>query len=269
MPVYFFALSQLSDINHTSAIAVFIILHLLVYPASNGYNSYMDKDESSIGGIKKPMQPTKQLFHICNALDIIALISSIFISPIFFCCILVYILASRAYSYRGIRLKKYPLTGYATVLIFQGALTFFAVHHACNSEQTDHVPVAGMIAAGLLIGGFYPITQIYQHEQDKADDVRTISMLLGYRGTFIFCAIVYSLAMALLGYLFISENLNNLFLILLLFFIPILLYFLYWFSKVWKNPVQADFTHTMRMNVIASTCTNLGFITVLILKQFE
>jgi 1,4-dihydroxy-2-naphthoate octaprenyltransferase len=38
---------------------------------------------------------------------------------------------------------------------------------------------AGMIAASLLIGGFYPLTQIYQHRQDKEDGVRTLSMLLG------------------------------------------------------------------------------------------
>jgi 1,4-dihydroxy-2-naphthoate octaprenyltransferase len=42
MPVYFFALSQVNIIDIPKALLSFIILHLLIYPASNGYNCYMD-----------------------------------------------------------------------------------------------------------------------------------------------------------------------------------------------------------------------------------
>ena len=64
MPVFFFALSNSPRIITSHAIFIFIILHLIVYPASNGYNSYMDKDEDSIGGIKNPLTPTRQLFML-------------------------------------------------------------------------------------------------------------------------------------------------------------------------------------------------------------
>ncbi|HJY22503.1 MAG TPA: hypothetical protein VJ279_06435, partial [Hanamia sp.] len=73
MPVYWFALSQVSDINWRDAALIFIILHLLVYPASNGYNSFMDKDTSPIGGVKNPMQPTKQLFTITLIMNVAAI----------------------------------------------------------------------------------------------------------------------------------------------------------------------------------------------------
>ena len=62
MPVYWFALGQAGSINALDALLVFVILHLLVYPASNGYNSYMDRDQGSIGGLKTPLQPSRQLF---------------------------------------------------------------------------------------------------------------------------------------------------------------------------------------------------------------
>ena len=71
MPVFWFAISQTEDINATNAVAVFIILHLLVYPASNGYNSYMDRDTSSIGGVKNPKQPTKQLFYVSTSMEVL------------------------------------------------------------------------------------------------------------------------------------------------------------------------------------------------------
>lgn len=228
----------------------------------------MDRDTQSIGGIKNPQQPTKQLFYFTVFLDAIAIALSYFISLYFIIGIVAYILASRAYSYRGIRLKKYPVAGYLTVLLFQGCLTFFLVMHGCSEEKIIDVPLIGMITAGFLIGGFYPLTQIYQHKQDKEDGVISISALLGYRGTFIFTAIIYILAMCCLGYYLISSQQQNSFLIIQIFFIPILVYFLWWFKKVYVNTENANFTNTMRMNILASLCSNGAFITLLILEKF-
>ncbi len=269
LPVYLFALTQLEHINSTRAIIVFMILHLLVYPASNGYNSYMDRDETPIGGLQHPLQPTRQLFYITLLMDLVAIAVSLFISLYFLFGVMLYILASRAYSYRGIRLKKYPVAGFLTVLVFQGACTFGLVYHGSSESLNINFPVSGMLASSFLIGGFYPLTQIYQHQADKADGVNTLSFLLGYKGTFIFCAAVYSLAMLFLGYTFLSSMMSLQFFVLIIFFLPILIYFVWWASRVWKDVEAADFKHTMRMNVLASTCTNLGFLTVLIMNHFE
>lgn len=127
MPVYFFALSQVNHIDWFDAVLAFLILHLLVYPSSNGYNSYMDRDTSPIGGLEKPLQPTRQLFIVTVYMDMVAVGISLFITWLFALGILLYILASRAYSYRKIRLKKYPIAGYMTVVIFQGRSPFFSI----------------------------------------------------------------------------------------------------------------------------------------------
>jgi 1,4-dihydroxy-2-naphthoate octaprenyltransferase len=264
MPVYWFAVSRVNHINWSDAILIFIVLHVLVYPASNGYNSYMDRDTGSIGGIKNPLQPTKQLFYVTMVMDIIAVALSFYITWIFATGIFLYILASKAYSYRGIRLKKYPVIGYLTVIIFQGCATFFLVYHGSESNHTTNIPVIAMIGAGLLIGGFYPLTQIYQHLEDLKDGVKTISYKLGYRGTFIFAGTIYVLAFCALGvHFFLSDEWNG-FLILQIFMIPVLAYFIIWFRRVWSNEKEANFKNTMQMNLLASLCTNLGFISVLI-----
>ena len=263
MPVYWFALSQVVEPNWGRAILIFFILHVLVYPSSNGYNSYMDRDESPIGGIAKPMQPTRQLFFISIGMDLCALFLSIRISWIFTAGILLYILASRAYSYRGIRLKRYPITGYLTVVLCQGALVFLLVYHGSHPRLTLDVPGAGLVSAALLIGGFYPLTQIYQHEADRKDGVRTISALLGYRGTFVFTGIIYACAMVSLAWFFLSSLEQKEFRVLATCMLPILVYYLSWAIRVWKDPSAANFSHTMKMNIVASVCSNLGFILVL------
>ena len=267
MPVYWFALSQVVYKNWPRAILIFIILHLFLYPASNGYNSFMDRDKTSIGGLKNPSQPTRQLFLASLILDGVAICLGFFISIYFVVGIIAYILASRAYSYRGIRLKKYPVTGYLVVIFFQGAVTFFLVYHGSHQYKTLAVPASAMLASSLLIGGFYPLTQIYQHEADLKDGVKTISYLLGYRGSFLFTALVYVLAMGVLAYdLFSSLEIREFF-VLAICMLPVLLYFFYWASRVWKNKEQADFQHTMLMNLIASACTNTGFIIILFLNK--
>ena len=229
----------------------------------------MDRDTGSIGGIKNPLQPTKQLFYVSVIMDVTAIALSFLITPIFALGILLYILASRAYSNRKIRLKKYPVIGYLTVVIFQGAVSFFLVYHGSESNHSIHVPVIALIAAGLLVGGSYPLTQIYQHQDDLKDGVQTISYKLGYKGTFIFAGIVYAVAFCMLGLLFSSNNKWNHFLILQIFMAPVLVYFLIWFRKVLMNSKEANFTNTMRMNLLASACTNAGFITLLILRLSE
>jgi 1,4-dihydroxy-2-naphthoate polyprenyltransferase len=269
MPVYLFALSQLEKPDWNRALFIFIILHLLVYPASNGYNSYMDRDEGSIGGIAKPLQPTRQLFVVSIIMDVIAILLGLLISFFFAAGILLYILASRAYSYRGIRLKRFPVAGYITVVIFQGAITFWITYHGCHPELPFEVPAYAAIASSLLIGGFYPLTQIYQHEADRKDGVKTLSAVLGYRGTFIFTALVYVLAFVFLGLHFISSDREKDFLILNIFMSPIIVYFFVWAAKVWRDASKADFRNTMRMNLLACSCTNAGFITIIIQRISE
>jgi 1,4-dihydroxy-2-naphthoate octaprenyltransferase len=265
MPVYWFALSQVLEKDWPRALLIFFILHVLVYPASNGYNSYMDRDTTPIGGLEHPPAPTRQLFRVTVAMDLLALLLSILISPIFSAGLAIYILASRAYSYRRIRLKRLPIIGYLTVITCQGALVFFLVYHGSHLHRTLEVPPEAMVVSSLLIGGFYPLTQIYQHEADRKDGVRTISMLLGLRGSFIFTAFIYTLAMLLMTwYFFVTLQIRE-FYVLATCMLPILVYFFIWTVKVWKDPGQADFTNTMRMNLLASLCTNAGFIAVLIM----
>jgi len=269
-PIFFFALAQVPDPNWLHAAIIFFILHFLMYPASNGYNSYMDRDTESIGGLEKPPPPTRELFRVTIILDSLAILLSLVIGPLFTVAMLLYIGASKAYSYRGIRLKKFPFLGYAIVIIFQGAVTFWLVYYGSSFNKDPlAVPWEGMLVCALLIGGFYPLTQIYQHQQDLDDGVATISYKLGYNGTFIFCAIVYALAWVFMAQFFIITGQGKRLWLVAFFFIPVVIYFIYWFVKVHSNHKEANFRNTMRMNWLAAFCTNTSFIILLIWKWIE
>lgn len=264
MPVFWFSLLFVEYIQWCHVILLFFIIHILMYPASNAYNSYMDNDTESIGGIARPLVPTKQLFYVSLVMDVLAFVLALWMNVWVGCSVLVYIIFSRLYSYRGVRLKKYPVAGFLTVILNQGGLVFFTVYQAATMQPAVSVPIMGVLTAILLIGGFYPITQVYQHAADKADGVTTLSVLLGIKGTFLFCMAMYALAFLCMLYYFTSISSIHTFIMIQLFFLPVLVYFFYWMQLVWKDVQNANFKQTMRMNWIAATFTNMAFIFVLI-----
>ena len=272
MPVFLLALSQANKINSNTTIISFCIIHLLVYPASNGYNSYIDKDTTSIGGIENPPLPTKQLLYITLLLDFVSVILSVLlINNTFAICIVLYIIASRAYSSKLIRLKKHALLGFLVVIIFQGGFTFYMSSVGiCNATLNLSTSVWYLlIASSLQIAGAYPLTQIYQHQADANDGLITLSAKLGYRGTFIFTTFMFILC-NLFYYLYFTEtNQLNAFILLQICFAPIIIYFSYWFIKVLKNTSEANYKNTMRMNKIASISMIICFSILAVLQHLK
>lgn len=270
MPVYFFALSQCENVNKINAGLIFVILHLFIYPASNGYNSYQDKDEGSIGGLKHPPQATKDLFYLSFVFDCIGLALSLFIGFPFLIGILAYMLVSRAYSSKVIRLKKYPILGFLAVFIFQGAVSFLNIYCGISGdgykETLNSALLYPIIASSFLIGGVYPLTQIYQYKQDAASGDTTISMLLGYKGTFVFCALMFGCANGILWMYFNKLEHTSSFFVLQFFLIPVIAFFLKWMLQVFKDTANATFESTMRMNMIASLMMNACFVVLYLQK---
>lgn len=270
LPVFLFALSQAPVLHWGNTILAFLILHVLIFPSSNGYNSYQDQDETSIGGLKYPPKVTKNLYYITLVFDVIGVLAGLFISVYFSLFVLVFILMSRAYSYRGIRLKKYPVTGFLTVFIFQGGFVYLmsaiAISSLSPSKFLTQNNLICMTLSSLFLGSAYPLTQIYQHDADKNDGVISLSYKLGYSGTFFFSSALFSLACILLYYYFTTKNLQAEIFLFILFILPVVIALTAWFNKVRRNTENANFENTMRMNIINSCCMNLYF-TVLVLNH--
>ena len=272
LPVFLFALSQSNQINWLNTLLAFLILHGLVFPSSNGYNSYQDRDETSIGGLKYPPKVTSNLYKVTLLFDIVALLTGLFISVYFSIMVLVFIIMSRAYSYRQIRLKKYPVKGFLTVFVFQGAFVYLMSLTAISGMNRvilfSENSILCMIISSLFIGSIYPLTQIYQHQADKNDGVISLSYKLGYTGTFVFSGLLFSIAILLLFYYF---NLKHQFIpliIFLLMMLPVIYKLSVWFAKVRKDIINADFDNAMAMNMLTSTIMNLYFL-LLIINRYE
>ncbi len=270
MPVFAFALSQ-SDCKDLLRIAImFLSLHLFIYPASNGFNSFYDKDEKSIGGLKDPPKVSNELLFVSLFFDLCGILLALAVSIYFALGLFIYGLISKAYSHPLIRLKKYPIGGLLSVGIFQGGFVYLLC-----IQSFDRVPLneifemtylfPALIATILLIGS-YPMTQIYQHEEDKERGDITLSLVLGINGTFVFTALSFLLSDILFAIYFYQKQDLNSFYILQIFLLPVFIYFNWWMLKSRKNSEAVNYDRTMFLNKISSIAMILFFSFLILLK---
>ncbi|WP_375584531.1 UbiA family prenyltransferase [Cyclobacterium xiamenense] len=268
MPVYFFALATLPEVHAFRAVIVWMVLHLFLYPSSNGYNSYFDKDEKSIGGLKNPKKVSLDLYYLSLLFFVIALGLALYLGTAFFWMVLVYGLVSMAYSHPSIRLKKYPYISWLTAGFFQGAFTFWmCIEGLADSPAIWPLPESLWMPATLtsvLLLGSYPLTQIYQHEEDEKRGDQTLSLKLGLSGTFGFSSIWLLLGGLAFAAYFYYTNQPWAIWIFLLAMLPVVLYFSIWFFLAQKNPTTyVSHGMSMWMNKISATALNAFFIYLL------
>jgi 1,4-dihydroxy-2-naphthoate octaprenyltransferase len=271
LPVFCFGVSQASSVHVANMLVIFVALHLFIYPGSNAYNSYMDKDKGSIGGLEKPPPVTKNLFYASIIFDTAGLLICLFANWRMAVVMACYVLFSKAYSWHGVRLKKYAIGGWATVAVFQGGYTFMMANMAAvNDVSTAWFTIKNiscMIFASLIIGGSYPLTQIYQHGEDSERGDITISYRLGITGTFLFTALFFSLASGI-AFIYFQKYYNiSQFFIFIGCTLPVVVYFGNWFLQASKNKNLADFPHAMFMNKISSICMIICFCTLIIVNR--
>ena len=255
------------------ALAVFAIIHLLLYPASNGFNSYYDRDEGSIGGLEKPPPVTRQLLPVSLFLDFCALVVGWLITPTFAVCMVVYGAGSKAYSHRRIRLKRFPVASWIAVSVVQGGVTILMTHLALSRGDiaAAMAPEVLFLAAltTLFLMASYPLTQIYQHEEDRKHGDTTMSMLLGVRGTLVFSVSLLAPVTLAFGVYFSILSSPATGALFLATQVPAGLLVLRWFARVRKSESAADFHSTMRTNLYSATGLNLFCFTLLLLEAVD
>jgi 1,4-dihydroxy-2-naphthoate octaprenyltransferase len=263
LPVYLFAFSQAGTVKTSTAVLVFFIWHFLAFPASNGYNSYFDKDEDSIALLAKPPEVDISLYYFSILLEAVAFLLGFIISWEFAFAVLIYGIMSKLYSHPATRLKKYPIISFLTVFIFQGCFIYYTTYSAlAGTSLFGHWDLGFIIPGAIsscLIGASYPLTQVYQHEEDGRRGDKTLSIILGYKGSFIFSGVLFAMGIALSYYYWHLAGMMLNFYFFLVCAAPIFIFFNYWFYKVGKSTENANFRNAMRMNFISSGCMLIYF----------
>jgi 4-hydroxybenzoate polyprenyltransferase len=259
LPIYLLALLSAGSVDLAKAGIVFFVLHFLLYPAANGFNSFYDRDEESIGTLARPPPVTPDLLRVSLALDAAAIAVGLVVGPLFALGCLLYGLGSKAYSHPAIHLKRYPWLGWLTTGLGQGSFVFLLV--AACVQGPERIPVSDLwlpaAAVALFTMGLFPVTQVYQHREDLRRGCTSISLRLGVRGTFCLSSLFATAGILLYCYrLGAGAGAGRVWMFLLLN-APAAAYLVYWGALAWRDEAKADFRRATTMVAVAATGVNV------------
>ncbi|MBI1221354.1 MAG: hypothetical protein GC180_02020 [Bacteroidetes bacterium] len=270
LPVFMFAWSQNPGISEGRIILMFLLLHLLIYPAGNGYIQLQEQGDEVGAKTKNIAQLSRQLKAWVMAIDAISILIATWVSLSLALQVLVFILAIRVNAMKSLRNWSVPILSWLWVSFFYGSYIYWIVqctfHPDMNPADLVLEQVWAKLSSSFFLGAFLPFSRIYRHSSDKANGVKSLSMLFGYKMIFVFSFGIFALAEFCAANYFFSIQLSKDFWVLQLFLLPIEFHMLYWFRCIWKDESAVNFDWAIRTNFITSSCLNLYFF-CLILTQ--
>jgi 4-hydroxybenzoate polyprenyltransferase len=161
-------------------------------------NSAYDHDDGDIAYLHHPPPPPRHLARFGLTLMLLGLVGSFLLPLGYRLAYGVCLALSVLYSVPPLRLKSVPGADWAINMLGFGALTPYA------GWATTGLPVGAegrFIIAGfcLLFAALYPLTQIYQYEEDARRGDRTLAGTLGPQLSLVLATVCAALAFALFG----------------------------------------------------------------------
>ncbi len=187
MPLFFwgFLLSGgdvASNLRSVRFWLIVFVFHVCFYGGATALNSYYDRDEGPIGGLWTPPPVTRALFVFAVGTQILGLALILVLSRPLFGLSLVMGTVGTAYSHPATRLKARPWASLLAVSVFQGmggTAAGWLVGQADWTTLFSLKALLALLAASLVITGFYPLTQLYQREQDRKQGVISFAVWAG------------------------------------------------------------------------------------------
>jgi len=182
----------------------FVAFHAFLYSGATAFNSYYDRDIGPVGGLERPPRVPPSLLPFSVGVQVVGWLLAALVNVVFFIAYGVFVILSVAYSHPRIRLKARTLGSLVVVGFGQGALAFLAAWAAARGELASAWNLdgaLGVISATLLILALYPLTQLYQVDEDAARGDRTLAVAWGAGRCFVFseaCTVLGGAAMAAL-----------------------------------------------------------------------
>lgn len=161
-----------------SALLGWFVFVVLLNGGTLAINSAFDNDEGDIGYLRQPPKPPKHLFHVSAAMLAASFLLGFLLPPVFAWSNAACVVMSVLYSVPPIRLKARAGWDMAINCIGFGLLTPLAGWGLTGRPlETGFVHAA--IGFAFLFGSLYPLTQIYQVEEDRSRGDRTLVIKLG------------------------------------------------------------------------------------------
>ena len=183
----------------------FLLWHLGLYGGATAFNSYWDKDEGPIGGLKNPppmrpwmrwasfflmMVPAPFLMYdiVSDTLPLVSM--GVYVLSFFLFW---------AYSSPVIRWKGHPYLSVLVIFLSTGTNGFFMGYFSSSGMSFSLLSVLAALGVASILVSLYPISQLFQLEEDEQRGDHTLALQIGVKGVRTYYSIMYSFGTILLS----------------------------------------------------------------------
>lgn len=160
----------------------FLNVHILLFGGVTVYNSYWDKDTGAIGGMRHPPTLASWTLPASWILQAIGLVLAALVSPVSAAVYAAAMFLFWCYSRPGIRWKGRPLLGLLAIGVGTGVCGFLLGYLHRGGNHVAAGSVAGSLGVACLIVSLFPMSQVYQVEEDLERRDMTFTARYGLGG---------------------------------------------------------------------------------------
>lgn len=160
---------------------VFVIIYAFLFGGATAFNSFWDKDEGPVGGLKQPPKMQGWMRWASLGLMLLGWLLLIHESLLFHFFYAVSFFLFWIYSSPIGRWKGHPWLSLLTIGISTGSNSFLMAILALGLEpELPHYLAAFGVAC--MLTAMYPVSQIFQLEEDAARGDSTFALKYGFNG---------------------------------------------------------------------------------------
>ncbi|MES2088174.1 MAG: UbiA family prenyltransferase [Patescibacteria group bacterium] len=161
----------------------FFSVHILLFGGVTAYNSYFDKDEGPIGGLKNPPKMQKWMLVASWIFQIFGLLIAFYSGFYFKIIYIICALSFWMYSSPRVRLKGQPIASLVAIGVSAAVCATLLGYYANgNTEAPSLIVWIAALGSIFLITSMYPVSQVYQVEEDRLRGDVTFAVRYGKSG---------------------------------------------------------------------------------------
>lgn len=176
-----------------------VIWVVLLNGGTLAINSVYDQDEGDIGYLDAPPKPPRYLLAFSWLLLILGQVLAFTLPRGFAAAYAICFVMSVAYSVPPLRLKAVGGVDWLINMVGFGTLTPYA-GWAATGRALPLPEALVLLAFCPLFAALYPLTQLYQWEEDSRRGDRTLAIMLGQRRSLMVAVVCTALAFGLLAW---------------------------------------------------------------------
>lgn len=188
------------DVNWSQFWLQFLNVHILLFGGATAYNSWWDKDEGPIGGLKSPPKMNIWMWPASMGMQYLGLAWAVTIGWNYVIIYAVSMVFFWLYSTPLARWKGKPILSLVAIGVSTGTNSFLLGFLAAGGFPITFFEDAIALGVALILLSLYPVSQVFQTDEDADRGDNTFAVKFGLKGVKRLFAVLFPLGVGILSW---------------------------------------------------------------------